>query len=135
MKILNKKSIILFDGVCNLCNSSVQFVLKHDKKQQFLFASLQSDAAHKLLLQFNYKNSNLNTIILIEEDKIYDKSTAALRISKRLNPLWNTLYIFIVIPKSIRDVIYNFIAKNRYKWFGKSDTCLVYGEKYKKRFI
>lgn len=135
MKVSNKKSIILFDGVCILCNSSIQFVLKHDIKQQFLFASLQSDAAQKLLLQFNYKNSNLNSIILIEDDKIYEKSTAALRISKELNPLWNMLYIFIIIPKGIRDIVYNFTAKNRYKWFGKRDTCLVYSEEYKKRFI
>ena len=135
MKTSYKKSIILFDGVCNLCNSSVQFVLKRDKKQQFLFASLQSDAADKLLLQFNYKNSNLNTIIFIEENKIYDKSTAVLKIAKKFNPLWNLLYVFILIPKKLRDFVYNFIAKRRYNWFGKRNSCMVYNEGYEKRFI
>ncbi len=129
------KSIILFDGICNLCNSSVQFILKHDHKKQFLFASLQSDAATKLLLQLNSKNNKLSSILLIEDNKIYNKSTAALRISRELTPLWNWFYILIIIPTKLRDFIYDIIAKNRYKWFGKRDTCLVDNTKYKKRFI
>lgn len=131
----NNKSIILFDGVCNLCNSSVQFILKRDYKKQFLFASLQSDAATKLLLQLNYKNNDLNSIVLIEGNKIYTKSTAALKIAKKLNLIWNWLYVFIIIPKRLRDFIYDFIAKNRYKWFGKRDICIVNSLKYKERFI
>ncbi len=129
------QSIILFDGVCNLCNSSVQFVLKHDKKKRFLFSSLQSDAALKLLLQLNVKNSKLDSIVLIEGNKIYDKSTAALRIAKELNPLWNIFFIFIIIPKPIRDFIYDFIAKNRYKWFGKKNSCLFSINAYEDRFF
>jgi predicted DCC family thiol-disulfide oxidoreductase YuxK len=135
MKASKKEAIILFDGVCNLCNSSVQFVLQHDNKNQFLFASLQSDAAHKLLLQFNYENDEMMSIILIEDDKIYDKSTAALKIGKKLHPPWNFLYSFIIIPKALRDFIYNIIANNRYRWFGKRETCLLYNGKYKNRFI
>ncbi|NOQ92021.1 MAG: DUF393 domain-containing protein [Flavobacteriaceae bacterium] len=129
------KSIILFDGICNLCNSSVQFILKHDHKKQFLFASLQSDAAAKLLLQLNSKNNKLSSILLIEDNKIYKKSTAALRISRELNPLFNWFYIFIIIPTKLRDFAYDIIAKNRYKWFGKRGSCLIDNAKYKERFI
>jgi predicted DCC family thiol-disulfide oxidoreductase YuxK len=129
------QSIILFDGICNLCNSSVQFVLRHDKKKKFKFASLQSDAATKLLLQLNHKNNKLESIVLIDDSKIYDKSTAALKIAKELSPLWNFFYVLIIIPKPIRDFVYDLIAKNRYSWFGKKDTCLFYAEGHQDRFI
>jgi len=135
MSITNKKPIILFDGICNLCNSSVKFILKHDKKEQFLFTSLQSDAATKILLQLNYKNNDLSSIVLIDDNNIYLKSTAALRITKELSPFWNWFYVMIIIPKKLRDYIYDFIANNRYKWFGKRNTCLVAYSKYKERFI
>lgn len=135
MNTNKKKAIILFDGVCNLCNSSVQFVIKHDNKNQFLFASLQSDASKKLLLQFNYENPKMMSIVLIEDNIVYDKSTAALRIAKKLRRPWNFLYKFIILPKAMRDFIYNIIAKNRYRWFGKRDTCLTYDGEYKNRFI
>ena len=130
-----KQSIILFDGVCNLCNSSVQFILKRDNKKRFLFSSLQSDAALKLLLQLNVKNSKLDSIVLIEGNKFYDKSTSALRIAKELSLFWNLFYVFIIIPKPIRDAIYDFIAKNRYKWFGKKDSCMFSMHGYKDRFL
>ena len=135
MNTTKKEAIILFDGICNLCNSSVRFVLKNDHKNQFLFASLQSDAAHKLLLQFNKENDKMMSLVLIEGGKVYDKSTAALRIGKKLKAPWNFLYLFIIVPKVIRDFVYNIIAKNRYKWFGKRDSCLVYIGEYKNRFI
>ena len=135
MSATNNEAIILFDGICNLCNSSVQFVLKHDTKKQFLFASLQSDASRKLLLQFNYENAKMMSIVLIEDNKVYDKSTAALRIARRLNPIWNYLYVLIIVPKSIRDFVYNIIAKYRYAWFGKRSTCLMSIAEYKNRFI
>lgn len=135
MNTTEKEAIILFDGICNLCNSSVRFVLKNDDKNQFLFASLQSDAAQKLLLQFNQENDKMMSLVLIEGDKVYDKSTAALRIGKKLKAPWNFLYFFIIVPKVIRDFVYNIIAKNRYKWFGKRDSCLVYSGEYKNRFI
>ena len=135
MKANKKQSIILFDGVCNLCNSSVQFVLDRDNKKQFLFASLQSDAAKKLLLQFNHEISNITSLVLIENDKIFYKSTAVLRIVKKLKPLWCSLYIFILVPKYIRDITYDFVAKRRYNWFGQRETCLLYNGKYKNRFI
>jgi len=129
------KSIILFDGVCNLCNSSVNFIIKHDKKEHYLFASLQSDAAKEILLQFDIKKIPFHSILLINEDKIYHKSTAALLISKNLNNGYQLLYGFIVIPKFIRDGFYTLIAKNRYKWFGKRENCIIPSRKLKNRFL
>ena len=116
---LKNKSILLFDGVCNLCNASVNFIIKHDKKAHFKFASLQSDAAKELLLQYKAKKIKMDSIILIENGTFYKKSTAALIISKKLNGGFKILYVFIIIPTFIRDWVYNYIAKNRYKWFGK----------------
>ena len=129
------KSIIFFDGVCNLCNSSVNFIIKHDKKKQFLFASLQSDAAKEILLQYNSKKINLDSIVLLDNGKLFEKSTAALRISKHLNNGLFLLYIFIIIPTFIRDYLYNYIAKNRYKWYGKKDSCMIPTKDLKSRFL
>lgn len=129
------KSIILFDGVCNLCNASVNFVIKHDKKGQFLFASLQSDAAKEILLQFNLKNLNTDTVILVEDNKIYDKSTAALKIAKKLDGGFKAFSVFFIVPKFLRDWIYVFIAKNRYKWFGKRESCMIPSPELKNRFL
>jgi predicted DCC family thiol-disulfide oxidoreductase YuxK len=129
------KSIIFFDGVCNLCNSSVNFIIKHDEKKQFLFASLQSDAAKEILLQYNSKKINLDSIVLLDNGKLYEKSTAALRISKHLNNGLFLLYIFIIIPTFIRDYLYNYIAKNRYKWYGKKDSCMIPTKDLKSRFL
>ena len=135
MNNLKNKSIILFDGVCNLCNSSVNFIIKHDKKEHFKFASLQSDAAKEILLQYNSKKNKLDSIILVENGVIYEKSTAALIISKRLSGSIKLLYGFIIIPKFIRDWVYNYIAKNRYKWYGKQESCLMPTPNLKSRFL
>lgn len=132
---LENKSIILFDGVCNLCNNAVQFIINRDKNKQFLFASLQSDAARDILLHFNQKNSDLDSIIFIDKGKIHDKSTAILKISKHLSGIWKYNYIFIVIPKFIRDFFYSMIAQNRYDWFGKKDSCMIPTLALKKRFL
>ena len=130
-----KNSIILFDGVCNLCNASVNFIIKHDKKAHFKFASLQSDAAKELLLQYNSKKINMDSIILIENNNLYEKSTAALRISKKLDNGFRFLYIFTIIPTFIRDYVYNYIAKNRYKWYGKKDACMIPTPELKDKFL
>ena len=132
---LENKSIILFDGVCNLCNNSVQFIIKRDKKHPFLFTSLQSDAAQELLLHFTLKNSDFDSIILIQNNKVYQKSTAILQISRQLDGLWKLNYGFIIIPKFIRDFVYTIIAKNRYKWFGKKDHCMIPTQELKIRFL
>jgi len=131
----NDKSIILFDGVCNLCNSSVNFIIKHDKKKHFLFASLQSDAAKEILLQFPTKKLTLDSILLIEGKDIYEKSSAALKISKHLSNGFHLLNYFIIIPLFIRDLVYNLISKNRYKWFGRKDKCMIPTEEVKSRFL
>jgi predicted DCC family thiol-disulfide oxidoreductase YuxK len=135
MNNLKNKSIVLFDGVCNLCNSSVNFIIKHDSNEHYLFASLQSDVAKDILLQFDLKKYNLNTILLFENGFIYDRSTAVLKIMKRLDKGYPILYFFIIIPKKIRDWVYDVIAKNRYKWFGRKDTCMIPKNTIKKRFL
>ena len=135
MNNLNTKSIVLFDGACNLCNSSVAFIIQHDKKEQFLFASLQSDAAKETLLQFDLKKLNFDSIVLVEKENIYDKSTAVLKIAKQLSGSIKLLYALIVFPHFIRDWVYDYIAKNRYKWFGKKDNCMVPSEEIKNRFL
>ena len=127
--------LLFFDGVCNLCNSSVQFVIKNDKKQQFLFASLQSDAAKEILLQFGETNLNLDSIILITDDKIHSKSSAILKIFKLLGGLYTLAIIFYIIPRFIRDKVYDFVAKNRYKWYGKKDSCMIPTTEFKNRFL
>ncbi len=135
MDNFENKSIIFFDGVCNLCNASVIFVIKHDKKAQFLFASFQSDAAKEILLHFNLKNLNGGSIILVEGQKVYDKSTAALKIAKRLDGGYKAFYAFFIVPKIFRDWVYDIIAKNRYRWFGKRESCLIPSVKLKNRFL
>jgi predicted DCC family thiol-disulfide oxidoreductase YuxK len=132
---LKNKKIILFDGVCNLCNSSVHFIIKKDKKKQFLFTSLQSDAARDILLQFQLKNSELDSILLIENGQVYQKSDAILKIVKHLNGIWKMCYGFIILPKFIRDYVYIIIAKNRYRWFGKREVCMIPTKELEMRFL
>lgn len=128
-------SIILFDGVCNFCNYWVNFIIKRDKKKQFRFASLQSDAAKRLLANYQYDNKTIETVILIEEGKVYTHSTAALRICKKLSGAWPLLYGLIIFPKFIRDWQYTFVAKRRYAWFGRSETCRIPSPGEKQLFL
>lgn len=133
-KDVNKK-IVLFDGVCNLCSSSVQFILKKDKKDQFLFGSLQGEAGQQYLKQFNLPADAFNSFMLVESETLYTRSTAALRMLKYLGGGWSLLYGLIIIPKFIRDGVYNLIAKNRYKWFGKKDACWIPTPALKAKFL
>ena len=135
MKKNTPQPLLFFDGVCNLCNSSVQYVIKHDKTQKFKFASLQSDAAKEILLQYKIKKTDLDSIILIHNDKLFDKSSAILRLLKILGGFHSLAYIFIIIPKSIRDVLYDYVARNRYKWYGKKDSCMIPTDELKNRFL
>jgi predicted DCC family thiol-disulfide oxidoreductase YuxK len=132
---MHQQAIILFDGVCNLCNSVVKFVIKRDKNAYFNFASLQSNEGSKLLQEFHLPSKNLNSFILIENGKAYSKSTGALKVAKRLNTLWPLLYAFILIPKVVRDKIYDVVAVNRYKWFGKKEECILPTAQLKARFL
>jgi predicted DCC family thiol-disulfide oxidoreductase YuxK len=130
-----QQPVVLFDGVCNLCNGAVQFIIKHDKKNQFMFASLQSNQGQKLLAQYNFPIDELNSFILIEKGKAYTRSTGALKVAKKLNALWPLLYGFIILPTFIRDGVYKLVAKNRYKWFGKKDACMIPTPQLKARFL
>jgi predicted DCC family thiol-disulfide oxidoreductase YuxK len=127
--------VIFFDGVCNLCNRSVQFVIKKDKKKQFRFASLQGKAGQELLRQFNLPADQFNSFILVEGDHIYNRSTAVLRMLRKLGSAWQLFYGFIIVPKFIRNAIYNWIARNRYKWFGKKNECMIPTPELKERFL
>lgn len=126
-------AIVLFDGVCNFCNSSINFIIKRDKKRYFNFAPLQSDIAQKLV---GDKTKPMpESVILIEDGKSYDRSSAALRIAKKLDGLWPVLYVFILLPKPIRDWVYNLIGRNRYKWFGKTEACMIPTPEVRSRFL
>jgi predicted DCC family thiol-disulfide oxidoreductase YuxK len=127
--------VIFFDGFCNLCNGSVQFVIKRDSDQIFRFASLQSNLAKEQLTLFNISPNALESFILVENNKVYQRSTAALRVARRLNGLWPLLYAFIIVPPFIRNAVYNYIAKNRYKWFGKQESCWVPTPELKSKFL
>lgn len=126
--------ILFFDGVCNLCNSSVQFIIKRDKKGTMHFASLQSQKAKETLPSELIVTDNLQSLVLVDKGEIFTKSTAALRISKRLSGLWPLLYVCLIFPKFLRDGVYDIIAKNRYEWFGKKNECMIPTPDVKNRF-
>ena len=132
---MENRRVIVFDGVCNLCNAAVQFVIKHDKKKQFHFASLQGAYGQKFLADMPESLSSLKTFILLEEGEVYTRSTAALRVARKLSLPVNWLYGLIIVPVFIRDAVYNFISKNRYAWFGKKDACMVPTAALKERFL
>ena len=128
-------SIILFDGICNLCNSSVNFIIDHDKKNEFRFASLQSEAGQDLLKKFHRNVNDFDSIILVENGEHYERSSAVLKIVKKFPGLWKLLYLFIIVPKPLRDFVYDIIADNRYKWFGKTECCRVPTPELKEKFL
>jgi predicted DCC family thiol-disulfide oxidoreductase YuxK len=127
--------IILFDGVCNLCAWSVQFIVKRDPQAKFRFASLQSPAGQSLLAKFRLDQSNFDSFILVESDTWFDQSDAALRVLRSLSGLWPLLYGLMIFPRFIRNWGYQFIARNRYHWFGKSDICMLPTPALNSRFV
>jgi predicted DCC family thiol-disulfide oxidoreductase YuxK len=131
---VDTKPVILFDGVCNLCNSSVQFILKRDKENKFRFASLQSTYGQNLLKQFNLPADQFNSFILYQDGEIYTRSTGALMMFSQLKG-WKWTKIFKAVPRFIRDAVYNLIANNRYKWFGKKNECWLPTPDLKNRFL
>jgi predicted DCC family thiol-disulfide oxidoreductase YuxK len=132
---MKQQPVILFDGVCNFCNSAVNFVIKKDKEAIIQFAPLQSEKGRLFLRQFNLPPFETKSFIFIEDGKMYRQSTAALRVCRYLKGLWPLLYGFVIVPKFIRDGIYNFIAKNRYKWFGVREQCMMPTPEVRSRFI
>lgn len=129
----DQKPIIFFDGVCNLCNGAINFIIDRDNKGYFKFAPLQSSITQKYIPQSVMENTD--SIILWDSGQLYSKSTAALKIARHLDGAWKGFYAFIIIPKFIRDPIYNLIAKYRYKWFGKRDSCRMPTKDIKNRFL
>ncbi|HZY79517.1 MAG TPA: thiol-disulfide oxidoreductase DCC family protein [Cyclobacteriaceae bacterium] len=127
--------VILFDGVCNLCNSSVQFVINHDPKGKFRFSALQSEFGQQQLEKHQFNKEELLSVVLLIDGKAYDKSRAALEIAKNLSGLWPLMYAFIVVPPFIRNFVYNWISRNRYRWFGRRDECMIPTPELKARFI
>ena len=126
--------LILFDGICNLCNGAVQFVIRNDRKSVFRFASLQSNTGKQLLKKYHVPEK-AQSFILIQYSKVYYKSTAALLVLKKCRAPFNWLYGFIIVPVFIRNLLYDFIAGNRYSWFGKRETCMHPTPEVSNRFI
>lgn len=132
---MSTQPVILFDGICNLCNSSVQYVIKHDPVALFKFASLQSETGRQLLKEYGLPENSLNSFVLIQDNKAHTRSTAALKVAKKLKGPVKLLYGFIIVPAFIRNWVYTLIAHKRYKWFGKRDECMIPSPSLKTRFL
>ena len=131
-----EKRIILFDGVCNLCDSSVQFIIKHDKKDSFRFVSLQSELGQKIIKHIGIDLTKVDSIVLYEPGTAYYiKAEAAFKIAAGLNGLYPFINIFSVFPKSLTNLVYDYIAKNRYKWYGKKESCMIPTLELKSKFL
>lgn len=131
----SEQGVILFDGVCNFCNGSVNFIIDHDPQAYFRFAALQSDAGQQILAHFNLPRSDFDTMIVIEKGQVYQKSTAALHVARRLSFPWSLGGLGLIIPRFLRDLGYSLIARNRYKWFGKQDQCRIPTPAIRARFL
>jgi predicted DCC family thiol-disulfide oxidoreductase YuxK len=127
--------ILLFDGVCNLCNGAVQFVINRDERQKFRFASLQSEAGQDLLRHFGLSTQRFDSFVLIEGERFHTESTAALRVAKQMGGGWPLLYAFIIVPAPIRNAVYRFVARNRYRWFGRKESCAIPTPGLEARFL
>lgn len=135
-KLESGKQLILFDGVCNLCNSAIQYVIKHDKNDVFRFAPLQSKLGQQLIERFDLNTNEMDSIILFSEEKgLKVKSSAALHISKHLGFPRNLMSVFLVVPAVIRNWVYDFVARNRYKWYGKKEECMIPTPELKAKFM
>lgn len=126
---------VLFDGVCNFCNASVNFIIERDKAGYFRFAPLQSETGEGLIAEHGIDTSSTDSIIVVENEKAYTHSSAALRIAKRLDGIWSWSYVFIAVPKPIRDFCYKLFARYRYRLFGKQDTCMMPTPEIRARFL
>jgi predicted DCC family thiol-disulfide oxidoreductase YuxK len=127
--------ILLFDGVCNLCNASVQWILNRDHKGQFRFAALQSATGQQFLLRHGLSAKDFNTAVVVDGEQIFLRSDAALEIVRRLGGFWRLLYIFKIVPRPLRNAVYNLVARNRYRWFGHREECMLPRPEWKERFL
>lgn len=128
-------AVVLFDGVCNFCNGAVNFIIARDGDGYFKFAPLQSEIGIETQKEYGFDSTKIDSIILVEEGKVFLHSTAALKIAKHLNGLWPAFYIFIIVPRPIRDWVYKLFAKYRYKLFGRQDACVIPTPDVKARFL
>ena len=135
LKKVKNEYIILFDGICNFCNSSVNFIINNDKKNIFKFSSLQSLFGKETLRKFNLPVDTFASLILTDGNAYYTRSSAALRIARHLSFPYNLLYILIIVPPFIRNYLYDIVARNRYKWFGKRDSCRLPSNEERDKFI
>jgi len=133
--MIQPKSVVFFDGVCNLCNSSIDFIIQRDKNDHFLVGALQDEISKRVLNHYEVNAGYLDSLVLLEGGKIFYKSSAALKIAKKLSGLWPIFYPLILIPSPIRDFIYDWIGANRYKWFGKKSTCRLASPEEKIKFL
>jgi predicted DCC family thiol-disulfide oxidoreductase YuxK len=127
--------IVLFDGVCNLCNGAVRFIVARDPDARYRFAALDSDAARAVLRQIGVRTTLPDSIVLVDNTGVSSRSTAALRIARRLTFPWPLLYVFMLVPRPLRDAVYDFVARNRYRWFGRQELCLVPTPDLRGRFL
>lgn len=127
--------VLLFDGVCNLCNASVQWVLRHDRQGVFRFAALQSETGQRLLAGFGLEQRSFDSVVLIAGNRIYTKSDAALEIVRRLGSPWSWLGIFRRVPRPLRNAVYDWVARHRYRWFGREERCWLPRPEWKERFL
>lgn len=125
--------VVFFDGVCNFCNSSVQFIIRHDRKKQFLFAPLQSALGMEALSRFQGKVTD--SVVLYYKGRLFAKSDATLNIARLLDGAWKLCYAGIILPRFVRNAMYDLVARNRYKWFGKKDECMIPSPELRARFI
>jgi predicted DCC family thiol-disulfide oxidoreductase YuxK len=135
MNLPEDKTIIFFDGVCNFCNGSINFVIKRDKKNKFLFAPLQSEAGKEFLTRHQLSVTDFDSVIVFSEGKVFKKSSAALQIAGKLNFPWPFLSALRIFPAFVRDFFYDFIARNRYRFFGKKDACMIPTPQTKVKFL
>lgn len=128
--------VVLFDGVCNLCTASVQFIVARDPRGTIRFASLQSRAAGRLLAPLGVTPApEPQTVLLLEDGRLYTRSTAALRIARKLSGLWPLLIVFLAVPRPLRDAVYDFIGRHRYRWFGRTEACWLPTPALRARFL
>ena len=130
-----EKDIILFDGVCNLCNGAINFIIKRDPKDQYRFAALQSDIGEELLEKYQIDPEKTDSIVLIRNGSAFAKAGAALRIANKMSGAWPLLYGLIIFPRFISNTVYDYIANHRYKWFGKKESCMIPTPELKKKFL
>jgi len=128
-------NVVLFDGVCNLCNGTVQFIIARDPGAKFRFAALESEAAQRVLRECGVSGSLPDSVALIEQGQLYTRSTAALRIARRLRFPWPLIFALVIVPRPLRDRVYDWIARHRYRWFGKRDACMLPTPELRTRFL